>query len=278
MDHVTNLVIQKLETMIEAANSELIFSKRKTINSLFPYAIFLEQGGQRGMIDAVLRTARVSDSKFSNLGKFMWHRVVLYISRLFEKQSPASLDRVITLISPYVPWSGALNNPVAVSRWAEAALAAPYTEEVGRNVVDALFQIAVLDFLRPHIPIEIWGWLKRRPSLPPVYCGLQSAGHMNTVAYVRTLGDIDILKSLFVLVWSVQWSPLEKHVLEMEVSIKEDFGEIGMKDHRRDLMERLDHLLGELGRVEATTSVRETKRAYKKLKNALLEVDGEWTP
>ena len=154
------------------------------------------------MIDAILHAARVSDSDVENTGKFMWHQVVVYISRLFEKRSPTSLDRVIALISPYVPWNGALNNLAAVSRWAAAALAIPYTEEVGQNVIDALFQIAFMDFLRPHIPTEIWMWLKRRPPVPPLYCGLQHASYVNTVAYVRRFGDVDLLKSYFLFAWT----------------------------------------------------------------------------
>ena len=147
MDYASNLIISKLETMARANDSDLIFKKKKAINTMFPYAIYLEHRKQLGMTNAILRAARISDSKSSNLGKFMWRHVVLYISRLFEKRSPTSLDRVITLISPYVPWGGALNNPIAVSRWGAAALAIPYTEEVGQDVVDALFHIAFLDFL-----------------------------------------------------------------------------------------------------------------------------------
>jgi len=159
--------------MAEAANSNLILSKRKAINTLLPYAIYLEQGGQQGMIDSILRAARASNFVTSNTGRFMWHRVVLYISRLFEKQSPTSLNRVIVLISPYVPWEGSLNSTIAVARWAAAASAILYTEEVGSSVVDALFQIAWVDFLRPHIPVDIWGLLKRQPPLPPMYHGCQ---------------------------------------------------------------------------------------------------------
>ena len=259
--------------MVEAADSDLVISKRKAINTLFPYAIFLEQGGRQEMIDAVLRTARVADSKFSNLGKFMWHRVVLYISRLFEKRSPTSLNRIITLISPYVPWTGALNNKIAVSRWAAAALATPHTEEVDRNVVDALFQITTIDFLRPHIPIEIWRWLKRRPSLPPVYRGVQWAAYLGTVAYVRTLGDINILTSLFLLVWSDQCTPHLTNLREMESSIRQDFGGAKMKRHREDLIERLDRVLLLLDRMEDPSYVQVTRVRYTKLKDVLLEVD-----
>jgi hypothetical protein len=270
---VSDLIIQKLETMVEGAALDEIFSKRKAINTLFPYAIFLEQDGRQEMIDIILRAARVSDSESTNLGKFIWRRVVLYISKLFEQQSPASLNRVITLISPYVPWEGVLGNPTAVSRWAAAVLTVPYTEEVGKDIVDTLFQIGCTELLQPHIPVEIWRLMKRRPSLPPVYCGLQWAGNVSIVAYVRRLGDIEMLKSLFLLVWGERCNLLPKEVREMETAIRTDFGGIGMEEHRKELGERLDQVLENLDQMWNNVLVQERKGAYKKLKDALLEVD-----
>ena len=44
-----------------------------------------------------------------------------------------------------------MNDTIAVSRFAATAWAIPYTDEVGENVVDVLFQIAHLDLLRPHM-------------------------------------------------------------------------------------------------------------------------------
>ena len=270
MDRVSDLIIQKLLTM---STSNLVISKRKAINTLFPYAIFLEQSGQQGMINAILHAARVSDSRSSNHGKFMWHHAVLYISRLFEKRSPTSLNLLITRISPHVPWGGALNNTIAVSRWAAAASAIPYTEEVGRSVVDVLFQISYIDFLRPHIPIEMWEWVKRRPPLPPMYHGLSDGARAPTVAYVRRLGDVDLLKSYLLTIWTDQWIFHYDQIHEVESSIREDFDGIEMAHHRKDLVERLDHVLGQLGRVEETPWVREAKAQYTGLKDALLEVD-----
>jgi hypothetical protein len=166
-----------------------------------------------------------------------------------------------------------LNNPVAVSRWAAAALAIPYTEEVGQNIVDALFQIAFMDFLQPHIPIEIWRLLKRRPFLPPNCCGIWWAGHVSTVAYVRRLRDVDILKSLFLLVWADRCNLLPEEVREMQRSIRVDFAGIGMEHHRKDLMERLDDVLGQLNSYTETSFEQEVKTNYTELRNVLLEVD-----
>ena len=227
------------------------------------------------MINAVLHTARAANLKPSNCGKFMWHHVVRYISRLFEERSPNSLDRVITLIAPYVPWGGALNKKTAVARWATAASTIPYTEEVGQNVIDALFQIAFVDLLRSRIPIHMWGWMKRRPPLPPMYQGLLEGPRSTTVAYVRGLGNIDLLKSYFFLIWTEKSTLLSGRIHEVESSIKEDFGGRGMEDHRKDLMERLDHVLEQLGgwSPEDPYSVRETRTQYTRLRDLLLEVD-----
>jgi len=111
---------------------------------------------------------------------------------------------------------------------------------------DALFQIAYIDFLRPHIPIDIWGLLKRQPSLPPMYHGLSRGGYDSTVVYVRKLGDVGILKSYFLLLWTDLFTPSPGATRVMERSIREEFGGTGMEEHRKDLAGRLDHVLGKL--------------------------------
>ena len=171
------------------------------------------------MINAVLRAARTSNLKSSNCGKFTWHYVVRYISRLFETGSPTSLDRVITLISPYAPWGGALNKKTAVVRWAKTASAIPYTEEVGQNVIDALFQIALVDLVRAYIPIHMWEWIKRPQSPSHMYQGLLEGPRSTTVAYVRTLDDIDLLKSYFPLIWTDKSILLSGRIHAVESSI-----------------------------------------------------------
>lgn len=272
MDLVLDLITKKINTMVEAGNSDHIVSKRKAINSLFPYAILLEQGGQQRMIDVILGAARVSDSDISNLGKFMWDRVVLYISRLYEKDSPASLNRAIALISPYVPWEYKLNNSTAVFRWAEAAEAIPYTEEIGRSTIDTLLQIAAVDLLRPHIPIELWTWLKKRPSFPPVFHGLLAGGHADTVASIRRLQDIDLFKSYFLLVWTDKFKPHASAIHEMRSLISEKFGGSGMAGHREDLLKRLDCILEEVDQMPESVFQQKAKRRYTKLKDALLDL------
>ena len=259
--------------MVEAADSALIVSKRKAISSLFPYAIFLEQGGQQAMIDAILCVARIPSSQSLNPGEFLWHHVILYISRLFERRSPTSLNRVITQISPFVPWDGPMNNTVAVARWVTAASATPYTEEVGRSVIDTLFQIALIDFLRPQIPIEIWIWLKRRPSLPLMHHGKSDGTRSPTIAYVHKLGDIDLLKSYLLLVWTDRWRFDSDHLQEVESLIRDRFGGVGMEHHRKDLVERVDHVLEQLDQRPETPSEKKAKKQYTKFRTLLLELD-----
>ena len=272
MEDVSNLITQKLDTMVESDDPGLIISKRKAINTLLPYAIFLEQIGQQGMIDAILRAAKVSDSDPRNHGKFMWRHVVLYTSRLFEKRSPASLNRVITLISPFVPWDGALNNPIAVSRWAAAASTVPYTNEVGQSVVNTLFQIAYIDLLGPYIPFAMWRWMRRRPSLPPVYHGLPKGACKITLAHVRRLKDVDLLKSFFLLIWTDRCILPSTLIHEAEISIREDLTGVEAEHHREVLIERLDYVLEQLGQMQESSMVRKAKSGYERLRDVLLEI------
>lgn len=229
------------------------------------------------MINAISDAAMISNCVLENTGKFMWHQAFLYVSRLYEKRSPTSLNRAIALLSPYMPWDGALNNTVAVTRWAAAVSATPYTEEVGRSVVVALFQIGYIDFLRPRIPNDLWGVLKNQPLLPPMYHGIDRGGNENVVAYVRRLGDIDILTSYFLLVWREMFVPNSDITHAMERSIREDFAGTEMEQRRKNLIERLDDILGGLEQALDHpingALYREGKKQYTKLKDALLEVD-----
>ena len=54
----------------------------KAISTLLAYAVLLEQRGQQGVINAILRAARVSGFNFSNHGKFAWGHVVVYLQAI----------------------------------------------------------------------------------------------------------------------------------------------------------------------------------------------------
>ena len=211
---------------------------------LFPYAIRLEQDGQHPMADAISRVW-TSNPKASRLGPIRPPAVWL-----LGKLDGPPLHRAIPLIVPQINW------------------------KAGQDVVDLLLQIASVHSLLPHIPIEIWAWLKERPSLPPVSRGRCLGTARAIICRIRDLGDIEILKSYFLVVWS-EWDFLYPDgIEEMEISIREDFGGIEMKWHRKDLIVRLDCVLEQLEDTRHD-EVQYKKEQYGGLKEVLLEVDGE---
>jgi hypothetical protein len=278
MERVSNLITQKLEIIAEAPGGDpAVESKRKAISSLFPYAVRLERDGQRGMIDAITRLASKSTS-----GGFMWYHIGPFVTTWLN-ESNSSPDQKIIFAAPYIWWNEESCTQNTVAKWAAAALAIPYSEEVGRSVVDVVLQIAYSDRLRPHIPIEIWAWLKRQPSLPPVCLGRFMSTTQDVVRHIRGLGDIELLKSYLLVVWS-EWDFLYPFSLpEMEIVIREEFHGIVMWRHREDLIERLDYVLGQLdqdldyfkrhrpgfGEINIACG----KEQYGRLKEVLVEVD-----
>lgn len=265
--------------MVEAADPDPILSNRKPIIAILPFAVSLERDGQQGMFDAILHVIRASNS-----WGFVWGRIRLYLSSVFGKSSPPSLNRIITLISPHMAWDGGLYGKIKITRLAAAASAVPYTEEVGYSAADALLQILSVDFLRPQIPTEIWLWLKKPLSLPPMCLGQHVGGTPDVIRHVRGLEDPELLKSYFTLVWSEWVSPTPSSLEEMETSIREDFGGIGMRRDREDLAKRLDHVLAQLDRGSEYLKQHNPKieehdiqraiEGYGRLKKVLLEVDG----
>ena len=198
------------------------------------------------MIEAFLSVSRASNPtrKLIDWDGFMWKAIRPFVNALFDEATPDSLNRVLTLVSPYVPLETWSLNRRMVTRWAAAPPTVPYTEEVGQAVVTILLQVASIDFPQPHIPIGTWALLKKLPSLPRGRTGrtLETSGPV--VRRVQALGNIEILKSYFLLVWSDWYPPWGSDA--MYSSIQEDFSGIGMGCHRGDLIERLDHVLGEL--------------------------------
>ena len=255
-----------------------LWSKYKAVSTLLLFAIRLEQGGRQEMVDTIFRAASVSE------GIFKWHRIWTYIAPVFDESSPPSLNRVITLLFSYLPWHYSWSHPRnTVPRWAAAASALPYSEEVGPSVVNALLRVLAVESLRSYIPVDIWAWLKRRPTLPPVCLGRLVGSWRLTVQHVRGLGDIEVLNSYLLLVWS-EWDSLNPGGLnEMEILIREDFGAIGMWRHRGDLIKHLDQVQGQLDRgLEhfrqhkqwiSEHDIRLRKGQYRQLKNVLLEAD-----
>ena len=277
MGPVSRLITQKLDAMVTEGNRDLIFSKRKAISTLFPYAICLERDGEHGMAVAISRAAEASNS-----WKFIWHRIGHYIGNLFEKPRSSSLNWVIALASPQVHWDDQLHNKHTIARWAAAVSAIPYTEEVAQCVVDALLRIAHINSLRSGIPTDVWAWLKQLRSFSPPSEGRPEGSNGDAVRYVRGLGDIEILKSYFLLIWSELGSLEDSCFTEMQVSIREDFNGIGAGLYRRDLMERLDQQLEDIEEYSSVPdyhggvgSAKGEVEQYRELKKVLSEVDAE---
>jgi len=257
--------------MAEAGDEPILRGKRKAITTLLPYAAWLERDGRPGMLDAFLRAARA-------LG-FMWYHPTHFSNMLSSKASP----RAVVLASPYIPWRSSPKGVGLVQRWAAAVSAAPHTEEVAQSVVDALLRIASHRELSPHITLDAWSWLKKRPSLPFTCTGRRFGTYSNNVKAVRELKDIEVLKSYLVLVWSEWDAILDEGFDEMHASVCWDFGGIGMGHHRADLIHRLDHILGQLDRgIEHLKQrvpgvdgqkFRKMKNQYGKLRYILLEAN-----
>ena len=238
------------------------------------------------MADIVLRAARASDSSYRG---FVWNRIGPYIAPLFGKPTPPSLNSIIIIASFHVSWCKLDED--AVTRWAEVVSAVPYTEGVGWYAFGTLLEIASIESLRPHIPLGVWALLKKWPSTS---CYCRDPSNENVVRHVRTLGDVEILKSYLLLVWSEQNSIDDgsRSLAEMERVIQEEFGGIGMGCHREGLAKQLDRILWQLtprpkrrnffARMFRSPSPDhpdpeklKRKNVYGQLKEVLLEVDGE---
>ena len=262
--------------MAEAEDFRPVQSKRKAITALLPYAILQERDGRPEMLITILHAARTS-----RMLSFLWHYHRRYIGTSLSDASPGA----IVLVSPHVHWHMLMDGEGLVQQWVAAASAVAYTEEVGQSVVNALLQTASVDELVQYIPVDLWSWLTKRPSLPPICQGRYLGTRGSIVEVVRALKDIEVLKSYLLLVWS-EWDPLYGDGFDkMCTSIREDFGRNGMGHHRVDLIQRLDHVLGQLCRgLEYLTrhnpdlserALRLREDRYGELRRALLEVNTE---
>jgi hypothetical protein len=280
LGEVLGLITQKLGTMAEAADPDPIRTKRKAISALFPYAVWEEREGRHEILDMFLHVARASMRS-----GFMWRYIGLLVATLLNEESPLSMKRAIILTSPHIPWWQLANGEHLFQLWVVAALAVPYSADIGQSVVDTQLQIAYSDPLPPHVPVGMWSWLNKRPSLDPVCWGRYWGTDQDIVEMIRTLGDTEILKSYLLLVWS-EWDDLRSGGFrKMCTSIREDLGGAGMGHHRQDLLRHLDHVLGQLGlglghlRQHKPSldedDIRRMKGQYRKLKELLLEADGE---
>ena len=159
VEQVSNLITEKVETIINAVTWHLIYSKRKAISALFPYALHLGRSREQGMVDVLFCAAVALD-----WDRIIWNHAEPFLMRLSNTQN-LPLDWITTLLSPHAAWNTEKYDGRVVARWADAVLAVSYTEEAGQSVVDMLLHIASVDLLQPHIPDSVWAWLKKQPSL-----------------------------------------------------------------------------------------------------------------
>ena len=274
LDEVSRLVAQKLE-QIAHNRPDVIMARHKALGALFPYVVRLEEGGHQEMVEMFTRIAVAVDPE-----RFMWDRI--------------ELGRVLTLASPHVPWGEGPYEESVVTKWALAASVIPYTEDVGRSVVDVLLHTASVDSLRPHIPAGIWAWLKKQPPFPSRCPGWPKATNGAVVRRVRALRDSEVLEAYFLHVWS-EWNCVDSleqdsggsrsGLVEMRIAIQEELGGVGMGRCQESLIHRLDHILEELGRGLGYLGlhkpdidegyVQTAKEQYEGLRKVLLEVHRE---
>ena len=266
--------------MISAGNPGPICSKRKAITALFPYAACQEQDGQHNILDVCLHAARAPKQR-----GFLWYRIrQLPISELLNEESSASTKQAFILMSPHIPWGWGMG-PNWVQAWATAASTVPYTEEIGQSVADVLLHIASDPSLQSHIPPDMWSWLKKSPSLPPVCAGRYWGSKPEVINIVQGLGDMETLTAYLLLVWS-EWEWLTPQATDdMCGLIRGGLSGIGMGYYRKELLQHLDHVLGqlELGLDHLQQhdpslnegEIQERQGIYGQLREVLLEVDKE---
>ena len=261
--------------MAEARDPAELHSKHKAITALLPYAIWRDRDGEPQIFDKFLLAVKAWG------GLKPWPYDHPFYSRLFSEASP----RAIVLASPYRHgWHP--SDRELVEQWDAAVSAVLYTEEVAQSVVDMLLQIATIyELIQYSVTKSVWSWLKKRPSLPPVSKGLRVGSGAYVVETVKGLNDTEIFKSYLLLLWS-EWNPLQVDGFnKMCALVREDFGGVGMGHHRADLIQQLDHTLGQLDRgLEYLKQhnpnlndyhILDMRDQYEKLKDILLEINIE---
>ena len=138
--------------MVEAPNSYPGRSECQAISVLLPYAIFLEQCGQQQMFDAISHMAKAIQPV-----QFMWYPVKPFITAMFKEPDPPSINWVLGLISPKVPWHSGPHDRDMVTRQAATTSAALNPEEVHWSVADELLHFAFLDSLQSYPPLTSQG-------------------------------------------------------------------------------------------------------------------------
>ena len=157
-----------------------------------------------------------------------------------------------------------------------------------RKAISALFPYAVrlAQDRQPGMINAILRIASNSTSRGFVWEAVRSYGTTSDVVHhIRGLGEIEILKSYFLLVWSEQCSICSFGFAPVETTVREEFRGIAMWRHREDLTERLGYVLGQLDRglehfQQHSPQIKEAdiakrRRQYGRLKKALAELDRE---
>jgi len=243
----------------------------EVIHLLFWYAVRQERGGDTGLFDAILNLTEWITAQLSSFHE-LWH---LSASKMCTYGSL----RAAVLAGPNIYWEQgqSMDNQGLISKWAAGISVSPHTEEVAGRVVDTLFRIAAIPHLLPFIPADAWSWLKDRPSQPPAHRDLFWRCNRNIVRTVRELGDIGILTSYLIIIWSWRVFINLSGFAEVRMSICEDLKGINMGYHRAELIQLLDSISINQPSVRSGAAlanyIRITGAMYQEFKRMLQEVD-----
>jgi len=240
VEQVSNLIIEKMITIAESESRYEFYHKQKVFATLLPYAIWQERGGRPEMFRVFLDVGSIK-----RVPQISWRHALDSLCTALRGATPLTM----VLASAHIPWDSDLleGKEDLVQSWVAMTSAVESTEGIAPEcVVGTLFQIAALDELSPHITIDVWLWLTKRPSLPLFSRGYYYGSRRQVVKAVRGLEDIEILKSYMVVVWTERYPVWEDGFDEMCASLREDFGGVGMGHHRVDLIQRLDEIIWQL--------------------------------
>ena len=163
-----------------------------------------------------------------------------------------------------------------MQHWITAASTLPYTNDLCESVVDTLLQMAFQDNLRPHIPVEAWDWLKKRPVLRPNCQGLKFGASLEVFQSVQEVGDLELITSYLFVVWSKwSWAYPEGFTAMLEFIRSGLLGIEGL-GYREDLVQRLDDVLSQMNSGSPTPpEAADNASWYTELRTALEEVNEE---
>ena len=248
LEVITNSIASRLTKA--ARDPDAVVSKYKAITALFPYAVRRGQEGDSQLLDAFLCTVK----HFPYTSQWTRRHIRPAIPKLLAKGSSTTLKRAAVVALPYLElaWLDSEDIRSFVELWTSAADALEDAEGICQAVVDVLLQMAFFHSVRAHITPKAWSWLNKRPSLPPRCRGrlLCSIGS-NVLPAIRARNDIELLTSYLITMWS-EWDCAGEWAFEgMCESLWEVFcGDVEdeVREHRMDLLARLNSVLGVLGK------------------------------